>query len=79
MGINAETQAAHGGKAHFFPVFRADTSASFVVKWRAFQHQRAFLASRLDSLSKGISETAATPRRFLSRSVAVVVPFRKLL
>jgi len=72
MGTNAETQAAQGGKPHFSPVSRANRPASFVIKWRALQQQRASQAARLDGFPKEISKTVAAPRRFVFRPGAVL-------
>jgi len=58
MGTNVKDQADRIGKTQFF---RA-RSTPFVVRWRAFQHELAVKATRLDFVTK-ISEIVATPRR----------------
>jgi hypothetical protein len=58
MGTNVENQTDLNGKTQ---LFRARPTP-FVVRWRAFQHELAAKATRLDFLTK-ISEIVATPRR----------------
>jgi hypothetical protein len=69
MGTNVENQADLIGKTQ---LFRARPTP-FVVRWRAFQHELAAKANRLDFVTK-ISEFVATPRSNSSSS-----QFRKSL
>ena len=72
MGTNAEKQADSIGKTQFF----RSRPAPFVVRWRAFQHELAFKATRLDFLTK-ISEIVATPRQAQENSGDASAQFRK--
>jgi hypothetical protein len=69
MGTNVVNQIDSIGKTQ---LFRAHATP-FVVHWRAFQHELAAKANRLDFVTK-ISEFVATPRRNSSSS-----QFRKSL
>jgi hypothetical protein len=69
MVTNVENQTDSIGKTQ---LFRA-RATPFVVRWRAFQHELAVKANRLDFVTK-ISEFVATPRNNSSSS-----QFRKSL
>jgi len=58
MGTNVEFQTNLSCKTQFFQA----RPTPFVVRWRAFQHELAAKATRLDFLTR-ISEIVATPRR----------------
>jgi hypothetical protein len=58
MGINVVNQTDSIGKTRLFRV----RQTPFVVRWRAFQHELAVKATRLDFLTK-ISEIVAQPRQ----------------
>lgn len=73
MGTNSEKPAVLIGKMQ---LFRARPTP-FVVRWRAFQHELAFKATRLDFLTK-ISEIVAKPRSAQNPS-SDSSPFRKSL
>lgn len=57
MGTNSEKPADFIGKTQL----SRSRPTSFVMRWRAFQHELAFKATRLDFLTK-ISEIVAKPR-----------------
>jgi hypothetical protein len=73
MGTKREKPAVLIGKIQLFRT----CPTPFVVRWRAFQHELAFKATRLDFLTK-ISEIVATPRSAQNQSNASS-PFRKSL
>lgn len=62
MGTNVEKRAETIGKMR---LLRARPTP-FVVRWRAFQHELAVKATRLDFLTK-ISDIVATPRQVVQR------------
>jgi len=63
MGTNVEKQNESSGKTQVFGV----RPTPFVVRWRAFQHELAVKATRLDFVTK-ISEIVATPLRSPDKS-----------
>jgi len=74
MGTNVDHQPDLGGKTR---LFRA-SSAPFVVRWRAFQHELALKATRLDFLTR-ISGIVATPHPTQDQSNGGSSQFRKSL
>jgi hypothetical protein len=79
MRTNAENHTSATGKPPALRARNLKPTTTFVVRWRALQHELAFKTSRLDCFLTEISQIVAFRRRAAAKTSDVSQPFQKSL